>query len=64
MGLTVEAVKGGLVTPAIAEAVAEQAIYWNDSRCEHWFFDFKVGEEWISSRFINNELTKFMIEIF
>ncbi len=63
-GQLVRSVKDGIVTEEIAQAVIRQTIYWNDSRLEHWFFDFKVGDKWISSRNINNELTEFLVEIY
>ncbi len=61
---TIKAIKGAIVTPEIAEAVSNVEIYWNDLKSEHYFYDFKVGNKWISSRVIDNELTNFLIEIY
>jgi len=61
---TIKAIKGVDVTPEISEAVLNADIFWSDDRNEHYFFDFKVGDKWISSRCISNDLQNFLIEIY
>ena len=31
-------------------------IYWSDDRNCHWFFDYKIGEVWVSCRNIDEDL--------
>lgn len=54
----------GILTPEIAQKVKEQPIFWSDDRNEHYFFDFKEGENWVSSVRINNELTQATVDVF
>lgn len=53
----------GSLTPEIIDQVQEQSIYWSDDRNEHWFFDFKVNDKWVSSVSINNELTEIIVDV-
>lgn len=64
--MQVTTVKGqeDLISPDIIKQVQEQAIFWSDYRNEHWFFDFKVGKTWVSSKSINNELTECIIDLY
>ena len=48
----------------IAEKVVEQNLFFCDRGSYHWFFDFKIEDMWVSSIRINNELTKFSVEVF
>jgi hypothetical protein len=48
----------------IRDRVLEQPVFFNDTSSRHWFFDFKIGDLWISSITINNELTEFNTEVF
>jgi hypothetical protein len=52
------------VSPELDKAVNAQIIYWSDDRLCHWFFDFQFNGQWISSCFINNELTQCVIDVF
>ena len=38
----------------ILKAIAKQPLFFNDLTSEHWFFDFKIDNLWISSIKINN----------
>ena len=53
-----------LLTKEIIDAVNKQTIFWSDDRCTHWFFDFKVGDLWVSAWSINNELTECIVDIY
>lgn len=41
-----------------------QCIFWSDDRKEHWFFDFKIEDYWVSAKSISNDLKSFEITIF
>lgn len=53
----------GNITPEIIDQIREQPIYWSDDRNEHWFFDFKINDKWVSSVRINNELTEIIVDV-
>jgi len=55
--------KQGKLTNEIIESVQNQDIFWSDDRNEHYFFDFKFKDRWVSSVKINNELTEILINI-
>ena len=38
-------------------AADKATIYFNDTTCNHWMYDFKIDDVWFSSKSINNELT-------
>ena len=61
---SVKAIKDVEVTREISDAVLNAEIYWSDDRNEHYFYDFKIGNKWISSRVISNDLRNFLIEIY
>ena len=52
------------ITSEMIEAIENQPIYWSDDRRCHWFFDFKFDEKWVSSKYINNELTQIHVTIY
>lgn len=31
----------------------DDTIFWNDSKCEHWMFDFKINDVWFEVREID-----------
>ncbi len=63
--MLVQAVKGSevLMTNEIREKVLEQHLFFNDGDSYHWFFDFKVGDVWVHSKYISNDLEKCFIEL-
>ena len=56
--------KSGLKRSEVIEAVSQQTIFWNNSSCKHWFFDFKLNGKWIESIEINNELSNFVVNVY
>lgn len=44
-----------LMTEEIAQQLKQfdQTIYFNDLTCKHWIFDFKVGNVWFESMWID-----------
>lgn len=52
------------LTPTMIEAIKDQHFYWSDRFYYHWFFDFKIEGKWISSKYINNELTEIEVTVF
>jgi len=47
----------------IKREVLQQNIFFSDANNDHYFYDFKVGNLWVSSVSINNELTEIEISI-
>ena len=47
----------------IIDSVLNQTVYWSDDSFRHWFFDYKIKNHWISTRQINNELTKCTVTV-
>lgn len=53
-----------LITEEIIEALKDfnQPIYWNDSECKHWFFDYKICDTlWVEGA--NVDCNKMIIDI-
>lgn len=53
-----------LMTTEIKDEVMKQDIFFNDVDSYHWFFDFKVGDVWVSSKYISNDFKECVIELF
>jgi len=51
------------LTDEIKEEIQKRQIWWSDDRLCHWFFDFKVGDVWVSVKHINNELTECVVDL-
>ncbi len=47
-----------LINDEILERLHKGAIYWSDTRCTHWMFDFKVDDLWVENITLNNEFNE------
>lgn len=63
---TIEVVKGNnLLTDKIREELENfnKPIYWSDDRMCHWFFDYKIGDVWVSNLNIDEDFN-IVVELF
>ncbi len=56
--------KTSLNVQDIVNVIRTRTIYFNDLTSEHWFFDFKLDNLWISSLNISNDFKNVNIEIY